>query len=121
VQNLIKSKVAGTTFKQFDWDALRAGLELRWEREKDNAHDANAIALYNPITHEQVGYINRHQAEKLAPWIDGDESFAMTVLVTEITGGQGPKKHRGINIEIRIGGVDTSQYFDLSEIWGSIA
>jgi hypothetical protein len=121
-QNKIMTKVAGTSFREFDWNLIRPGVNLPFKREPENSHDANAIALYvlDGTGHAiQIGYINKHQAEKLAPWLDDDsEPVDMTVTVTEVTGGVGVKKNRGINIQIVLGGMNLSEYFDLSELYG---
>lgn len=103
---VIKTKVVGVTKKNEDGQSrqeliemLEPGDELFLEREPDNEHDENAIAVFNE-SWEQIGYLSRSVAAELAPLMD--EGYEVECTVTEITGGTDDKPSYGCNIEITI-------------------
>jgi single-stranded-DNA-specific exonuclease len=89
------TKLAGVTFegRQEVVARLETGALLRVQRQPDNEHDPNAIALYDPVG-DQVGFFNRGLAAALAPVIDRGASFRVTV--SEVTGTE--KESRGVNV-----------------------
>lgn len=98
------TKVVGTTFDgrdeiieelYFDGD-MDCGQRLVLQRQKNNVHDRNAIAVMHPKSMQQLGFIGRDIAAKLAPVIDlGTECYAEVQAVTG--GGMG---RYGINIKV---------------------
>ena len=64
------------------------------EREADNEHDANAIAV-RTAEGQQVGYLNRALAEQLAPSLDEGTPFG--VEVASVSGGEDARS-LGVNI-----------------------
>lgn len=66
------------------------------EREPDNEHDPNAISVWNEYG-EQLGYINKDLASKLAPQMD--KGMRIACFVTAITGGYDGKSY-GCNIKL---------------------
>lgn len=92
------SKIVGVTYgnRQKYVSRLKAGDALMVEREKDNPHDSNAIALYKD--YNMLGYIKKEVAAQLAPIIDSGKSVSVTV--SAVTGGSGLSY--GANIEIVI-------------------
>ena len=90
------TKLAGVTFegRQDALEHLSAGTPLRIERQADNPHDSNAIAVFDPHG-AQVGFFNRRLAAALAPAMDRAVSY--DAEVTEVTGGQ-PGQSLGVNV-----------------------
>jgi single-stranded-DNA-specific exonuclease len=90
------TKLAGVTFegRQEVLERLEPGTPLRLERQPENPHDANAIALHEPHG-DQVGFFNRRLAAALAPGVDAGVEY--DVEVTEITGGD-EGRSRGVNV-----------------------
>jgi single-stranded-DNA-specific exonuclease len=88
------TKVAGVSFegRQDTIEGLSVGRELELQRQPENDHDPNAIAVYYGIL--PLGYLNRAMAKQLAPLIDAGARYR--TRITAITGGGG--KHRGVNI-----------------------
>ena len=88
------SKIAGVTFngRQAVVQKLRTGERLSLIRERANPHDRNAIAVYSRA--QQVGYIKRELAAKLAPKIDQGAEYRCTVAA--VTGGN--SHNYGVNI-----------------------
>lgn len=72
----------------------RASVEL--EREPGNPYDANAVAVY--ADGQQIGYIGRGLAEKIAPEIDQGKRYYAEIA--EITGG-GMHQYYGVTIRVR--------------------
>lgn len=90
------TKLAGVTFegRQEVVRRLTAGVPLRLERQPENAHDANACALYDAAG-DQVGFFNRRLAAALAPLIDA--GVAYEVEVSDVTGGEDGRS-LGVNV-----------------------
>jgi len=80
------TKLAGVTFdgRQSVLEDLAPGTPLRIERQPTNEFDPNACALFEP-SGRHAGYFNRRLAAVLAPLIDADVEY--DVSVTEVTGG----------------------------------
>lgn len=104
--DVIKTKVVGVSKRNEDGQSrqeliemLEPGEELFLEREPDNEHDENAIAVFNE-SWEQIGYLSRSVAEELAPLLD--VGYEAKCIVTAITGGSDDKPSYGCNIEITI-------------------
>jgi single-stranded-DNA-specific exonuclease len=93
------TKLAGVSFegRQDIAAGLRSGTVLELQRQPDNAHDPNAIAVF--YGRLQLGFLNRKMAEKLAPLIDSD-GRRYAAEVTAITGGRGGRSF-GINVRVR--------------------
>lgn len=93
----IKTKVVGVSFGngQELIEYLSEGDSLFLEREPENEHDENAIAVYvDQYQNEQIGYLSSDLAEELAPQIDSGQMIMAEV--TAIT-GEG-ERTRGVNI-----------------------
>ena len=90
------SKVAGVTFynRQNYVKNCNAGDVLTLQREKNNAYDRNAIAVYHKG--KQIGYIAKELASELAPKIDAGTQYRC--YVEQRTGG-GSYAY-GVNIRI---------------------
>ena len=61
-------------------DAATPGQTLTLRRDRDNPHDANAIAVHPADGGEQVGWVPRELAAELAPELDADKSWSAIVL-----------------------------------------
>jgi HIRAN domain-containing protein len=64
-------KVAGTSYRQeaLQDDAFAPGRRLALVPEPDNQHDPNAVGIWDPARHLQVGYVPADDA----PTVRGDE------------------------------------------------
>ena len=58
-------------------DAAQPGRPLRLERQPDNEHDPNAIAVY---AGDQLGFVPREIAAELAPEVDAGKPWSAVVL-----------------------------------------
>lgn len=94
--NSFFSTVAGVTFegRQEYVKKCRLGQELELIRDKMNVHDRNAIAVY--AGDNQVGYIKKEIAAKMAPKMDSGTKYRC--FVENITGQE--YNNYGINIKI---------------------
>jgi hypothetical protein len=74
------SGVAGTQFRPgaLDSEALVPGGALELRRERNNPHDANAIAVHAGGMH--VGFVPRELAAELAPELDAGRPWSAVVL-----------------------------------------
>lgn len=90
------TKLAGVTFegRQDLIATLEEGTPLRLDRQPDNPHDPNAIALFEPRG-SQVGFFNRRLSAALAPVIDAGAEY--DVEVTDIT-GRDSEGSLGVNV-----------------------
>ena len=88
------TKIAGVTFegRQDTIGGLRVGVALRLERQPDNPHDPNAIAVW--YGNLQLGFLNRGIAAHLAAAIDGGAHYR--ARVASLTGGGA--RSRGVNV-----------------------
>ena len=77
----------------------KAGAPLTLEREPQNPHDPNAIAvLCNGV---QIGYLRGRMAQEYAESID-DGQIEMTARVKEVTGGTAGRESLGVNIVVTL-------------------
>ena len=83
---VVRTKVVGVTFenRQEVIARLRMGDRVWLDREPDNPHDGNAIAVCRS-NGEMAGYINRHLAACIAPYFDA-YGFPVKGRVTALTG-----------------------------------
>ncbi|MBV9271236.1 MAG: DEAD/DEAH box helicase, partial [Candidatus Eremiobacteraeota bacterium] len=101
--NHFHTKVAGVSFerRQDMLAGLSEGLELSLERQPDNPHDANAIAVKFGAL--QIGFLKKDLARQLAPHIDGGARYR--ARIASLTGGpstrSGQEKNRGVNIFVQ--------------------
>lgn len=96
-QDQFYTKVVGVTFdnRQSLVEQLAAGQPLELYREKDNAHDENAIAVL--ADGAQIGYLKRNIARHLAP--NFDQGIGYEAMVVQVTGSA--ERNWGANIFIR--------------------
>lgn len=101
---IFHTNVAGVTKKNGDGSIrqniiendLKTGDLLILERDLENKHDKNAIAVLT-TSNKQVGFIRSDHAQNLAKQMDnGSKVFAQ---ITAITGGYNGKNF-GVNIDI---------------------
>lgn len=91
------TKIVGVSFegRQDLVGGLQLGYELTLERQPENPHDSNAIAVrYGRL---QVGFIRKEVAKHIAPRIDGGVRYR--ARIESLTGGTNDR-HRGVNIFI---------------------
>ena len=91
------TKIVGVSFegRQDIVAGLVPGNPLELERQAENPHDSNAIAVrYGTL---QLGFLRREIARRLAPNIDGGDAY--TATVGSITGGG--DRNVGVNIHVR--------------------
>jgi len=91
------TKIVGVSFerRQDSVAGLTVGSGLELERQPENPHDPNAIAVrYGAL---QLGYLRREIARRLAPNIDQGDRYSATVET--VTGGG--ERHFGVNIRVR--------------------
>jgi single-stranded-DNA-specific exonuclease len=90
------TKLAGVSFegRQDTIAGLVVGSELALDRQAENPHDANAIAVRFGAL--QLGFISRGIAKHLAPLID--EGARYRARVESLTGGG--ERHRGVNVYV---------------------
>ena len=95
------SALAGVTFenRQSLLKNLYVGQQLVLKRMPDNPYDSNAIAVFDPNTMQQVGFIRKHVAASTAPIMDRSDRY-VSCTVEEITGGG--DRYLGVNILIEI-------------------
>lgn len=95
------SALAGVTFenRQSLVNNLYAGQQLVLQRMPNNPYDSNAIAVFEPNSMQQVGFIRKYVAANLAPIMDRSDRY-VTCKVKEVTGGG--DLFVGINILIEI-------------------
>ena len=95
---VIKTKVVGVTYegRQSVIENMSEFEELDLVRNRNNEKDKNAIAVF--YEDDQIGFLCRELAEKLAPLMDDGNEFSC--VVSEITGGDNGFSY-GVNIEIR--------------------
>jgi hypothetical protein len=100
------AKIAGVTHGQGDVDPqallrhCKPGQHLQLIRDPHNQYDKNAIKVCLP-TGEQLGWIDKGMAERLAE--DIDHGVGVTAAISAVTGGcflSG--KSRGCNIKVRL-------------------
>ncbi len=107
-QDQFYTKVVGVTFenRQALVEQLVAGQPLELKREKDNAHDENAIAVL--ADGAQIGYLKRNIARHLAP--NFDQGIGYEAMVVQVTGSA--EKNWGANIFIQRTDAAASEQLD---------
>jgi len=93
------TKIVGVSFegRQDILAGLRGDEELRLERQPDNPHDSNAIAVFRGAL--QIGFLRKEIAKELAPRMDRGVRYR--ARATAVTGGPShsdPRRSRGLNI-----------------------
>ena len=90
------TKLAGVSFegRQDTIAGLSLGSELALERQPNNEHDPNAIAVCFGTL--QLGYISRGIAKHLAPRMDAGARYR--ARIESLTGGG--ERHRGVNVYV---------------------
>ena len=112
ISNSFHTKVVGVTFegRQRYVKECYVGQSLDLVRDKMNPYDSNAIAVY--AGNNQVGFISKELASKLAPQMDQGKVFSCEV--SEVTGGG--QNNYGLNI--KIGQIETKKVEEYnSERW----
>lgn len=95
------TKVVGVSFenRQELLENLQVGTRVELLRQKDNEYDSNAIAVVLE-NQDQIGYLNKHLAARIAPIIDGGQEY--NAEISAITGGLEQdlftKQSYGVNI-----------------------
>lgn len=91
------TKIVGVSFegRQDKVGGLVPGNQLELERQPDNPHDPNAIAVRYGTLH--LGFLKREIARRLAPNVDGGDRYVASV--GSVTGGG--DRHIGVNIHVR--------------------
>ena len=70
-----------------------AGTMLELKREPDNAHDPNAVAIYAPGAIMKAGYVNKQNAGRIAPLLDGGADLVCISLRGDGPGQFGTVPH----------------------------
>jgi hypothetical protein len=98
----ITTKVAGVTFDNRPRvvERLVVGERLRLYREPANHYDPNAICVQT-ITGEQVGYIPKELAARLAPVMDA-QGGTVAAIVECLTGDPAKGLSRRVNIRFTL-------------------
>jgi len=91
------TKVMGVSFdgRQDTVAGLVPGLELQLQRQPDNPHDPNAIAVHYGALH--IGFLRKQIAKHLAPLIDGGARYR--ARIEHVTGGKDGKNF-GVNVRV---------------------
>lgn len=96
--------VVGESFKNEDGGdrqeiirrLAKAGEQVHLEREPDNPHDDNAIAVF--VEDQQIGYLKTEVAARHAPKIDTGR-YALAAVIASVNGGKRGKKNLGVTLE----------------------
>jgi ADP-ribosylglycohydrolase len=103
----LETKVAGVTYgnRQQALEHLTRyspeAVSIRLEREADNTHDRNAIAVYAVVEGKGaycVGYLPRALAAFIAPLLDAGK--AVGAMFREVRGGYKPWMNLGMVVEV---------------------
>ena len=95
VADLLGSIPAWIVGRRYYRAAPEAGGELRCERQPDNPHDADAIAVYK-ASGGQVGHLPRSDAAYLAPLLDR----GAIRLVAHLSGSDDPGNRTPIRLDV---------------------
>ena len=81
--------MAGRMYHDADevWADLKVGTILRLERDKDNCHDVNAVAVVYSKDGEEykIGYIPRGENETLASFLKWDGTTSLSAASARLT------------------------------------
>ncbi len=116
----IKTKVVGVSRpnengrsrQEIIEEEVSDGDDLTLQREPENTHDENAIAVYPGLhfdgddTDDRIGYLNADLASRLAPMIDQGQHIDCRVI--NITSGEGGKTI-GVNVELIVFSVEETE------------
>lgn len=80
---------------------LSEGERLFLDREPDNHHDKNAVAVYS--SRGQIGYVRAAEAALLAPLIDGGTPVTAQVIETTLFDAQAGEKALGVRLQLLFG------------------
>jgi len=103
----LETKVAGVTYgnRQKAIEHLAqydpAAISIHLERERDNEHDRNAVAVYAAVEGKgayHMGYLPRALAAFIAPLMDAGK--AVNALFREVRGGYQPWHNYGLLVEV---------------------
>ena len=92
------TKLAGVSFdgRQGIINKLKKDTALSLKREAENEHDPNAIRILTK-NNDDLGFLNKRLAKKLAPLMDAGEQF--DCRVSDVTGGDSEKNY-GVNVVV---------------------
>lgn len=99
---VVSTKVVGVTFenRQEVIARLQMGDRVWLDREPDNPHDANAIAVCRS-NGEQIGYLNRHLAASVIHYFQA-YGYPVKGKVTAITGSDWGGYSLGVVIAFKL-------------------
>jgi len=104
----LETKVAGVTYENrqlaLEHLAMYApeSISIHLERERDNEHDLNAVAVYAAVEGTGsfcVGYLPKTLAALIAPLLDAGK--AVGALFREVRGKREPWHNLGMVMEVR--------------------
>jgi HIRAN domain len=72
-------------------DSVAPGRPLELRRDPANAHDPNAIAVHDPVSGEQVGWVPREVAAELAGELDAGRRWAAVALREQRSSPRDPR------------------------------
>lgn len=77
----------------------KSGIQVHLEREPDNPYDPTAIAVY--LADQQIGYLKRDVAERLAEKIDSG-NYAAGAAIHSVNGGTKSKPNFGVTLIVTV-------------------
>lgn len=106
--NSFHTKLAGVSKKNSDGSSRQKIIEeCVWKGhpldlipEPDNPYDKNAVGVWWSKD-RQIGYLSAQVAETVSPLIS--QGIPVSAVVTDVTGGDGDNRTRGVNVLISIG------------------
>ncbi len=103
-----RTKVVGVTYTNPDGESRQriikkctVGEDILLERQPNNPHDENAIAVRRRNTGDQIGYLSREVAQTLVRQADAGKEFSAEVA--EIIGGGGWLSDKNLGVILTIG------------------
>jgi hypothetical protein len=103
--------LAGRMYHDADevWDELKVGTILRLERDKDNRHDLNAIAVIyeqkdkkgEMVDEFLIGYIPRDKNERIANFFEMGWNHIFECLINKIDPYAHPEHQVQLTIKIK--------------------
>ena len=103
--------LAGRMYHDADevWDELKVGTILRLERDKDNRHDPNAVAVIyeqkdksgEVVDEFRIGYIPRGENEALANFLEMGWTSIFECRICKIDEDAHPEKQVHLTIKIK--------------------
>ena len=97
--------VAGVSYRQEALQSadLSPGVPVRLARERDNRHDPNAIAVWDSVRDEQLGYVPANLCPKLLALVPSGQSFDESfgaIMLSEFRSGSRSGPRAGLRILI---------------------